>query len=834
MQISRCLCILFATAVILIASSAIFGWVTHTDFLIRYKANTAAMVINTAVLFIIVNLTLLLLYRINTKLIIIILCFIMTISIITFMQNLFNLDLNIYDFLFKHYDYTGLKVPGQMTISTAAGFIVVAATLLLVHCRKNGTCIMLAAGSSATIICWGALFISGYFLDEKYSNTWGSLTPMALNTAICFLMQGIALLSLVWNVSLKYNIKLMRFIPITLGVSIFITFAILAIAINHIQKQNAITNWLPLITIIVGATFAVVVGLSARATYFTYMLSKSLQESLALINATFEATADGIVAISMDNKIVNFNQKFIKMWNIQNSDMPLMNEDILIKKMIAQVKNKTEFNQALQSWQEKSTATTNNELTLYNGNIYQLTIHAQILSYEIVGKVCSFNDITLQRQIENKLLYQSTHDLLTDLPNKTLLLELINKAIMYSKHSERHLALYLIDLDHFANINDLLGRQKGDQILKIIANKLSAILKLGEILGRLGGDEFVLVQPDLKDRAATVYTINQILNIFAKPFYIYSNLVPVTCCIGVAMYPQDANNVEALLSDADVAMLRAKRDGRNSFQYFTVEMNKYTIKQLSLVNSLYRGLNENQFFLHYQPIINLKTNKCEKFEALIRWQHPTQGIISPNDFIPIAEEVGLIDKIGKWVIYSALKDLKDLHNAGHAKLGVSINVSAHQFKHGFLKEVMDEILHRINIDTNLITLELTERDLLDGGPEINQMLIELINAGFKIALDDFGTGYSSLTYLKKYSLHALKIDASFVAAAINNKVDRDLISAIITITQSLDLTSIAEGVETKQELELLQQLGCDYAQGYYFAKPMSITDCYDFLKKQNN
>lgn len=420
-QISRCLCIFFATAVILIASSVIFGWITHTDFLIRYKGNTAAMVTNTSVLFIISNLTLLLLERCNKKLIFTSIYFIILVSTIMLVQNLFNLDLNIYNVLYKHYEHTALKFPGQMTISTAAGFILVAVTLSLILYRKNSTCLVLAAGGSAIIACWGALFISGYFLGEEYSNTWGSLIPMALNTAICFLMQGLALISLVWNVSLKYNLSLMRFMPVTLGISIFLSVTILAIAIDHIQKHNNITNWLPIITFVVGSTVAIVVGLLARGAYFTYVLSKSLQESLALINATFEATADGIVAISNDKKIVNFNQKFMQMWNILNPDMQIMNEDKLIKKMASQVKNKDIIKSTMLALQGESTNKNPNELVLQNGNIYQVTIHPQILDNEIVGKVWSFNDVTRQRQMEDKVLYQSTHDLLTNLPNKTLL-----------------------------------------------------------------------------------------------------------------------------------------------------------------------------------------------------------------------------------------------------------------------------------------------------------------------------------------------------------------------------------------------------------------------------
>lgn len=833
-QISRCLCVFFASTIILISLSVIFGWITHTDFLIRYKPNTAAMVVNTALMFVFVNAILLFMHKANIKITIICLLFVIAVSISMLVENYLNVELIINNFFFDHYDKTGLMFPGQMAVSTAVCFILISITLILITCRTNNTCIVLAFGGGVIVMCFGILFISGYYLGEQYENTWGSLTPMALNTAICFVLQGCALVCLVWNVSLKYKISIIRFLPVTIGVSIFITITILAIAIDHVQKLSNIDNKLPVATFIIGALMAIFMGLLARVTYYTYQLSKALREALALINATFEATADGVVAISLDKRVVNFNQKFIRMWSLSNTEVQKMNEDDLIKNMKAQVRDKKAFNTTTQTWQEKSVTHARYELTLENGNIYEVTIYPQILSNEIVGNVWSFNDVTVRKQMEGKILHQATHDMLTDLPNKTLLLELIEHALIYAKTNNTLLALFVIDLDHFADLNDLFGREKGDQILKTVAGKLNEIVQPGEILGRLGGDEFVLLVPSLKDKAITMHVVNRILNVFSKPFYISGNLVPVTSCIGIAIYPEDAANVESLLSSADVAMFRAKHDGRNSFQYFTSEMNKYTNKQLSLVNELYDALNQNQFYLVYQPIINLQTNQCVEFEALIRWQHPTQGLILPNDFIPIAEEVGLIDKIGEWVIYTAVQDLKKLHKAGYIKLGVSINISAHQFKHGFLRKAVQKIMQNADMKTNSITLELTERDLLDGGEEINDLLNELNLLGFKISLDDFGTGYSSLTYLKKYNLHALKIDKTFVESAVRNKVEKDLTSAIITIAKNLSLITIAEGVETKQQLDLLNELGCDYAQGYYFAKPLSITECYDFLNKQNN
>lgn len=470
-----------------------------------------------------------------------------------------------------------------------------------------------------------------------------------------------------------------------------------------------------------------------------------------------------------------------------------------------------------------------------NGELYwELTSTSPIRNPE--GIITHFlvvkEDITQRKRDEETILHMAYHDALTDLPNRSLLNDRLTQALVHARRNKQMLAVMFIDLDRFKTINDTLGHAIGDQLLQSVAKRLVNLLREGDTVARMGGDEFILLLPGITQAESAAKIAYKILEAFKPSFYFNDHELHVTSSIGIALYPDDGEDAETLLKNADTAMYRAKEQGRNNYQFYTPAMNATAFERLVLENNLRRALERKEFVIYYQPKICLQTEQIVGMEALVRWQHPELGLISPAKFIPLAEETGLIVPLGAWVLHTACTQSKTWQNAGFPPLDIAVNLSARQFQQPDLVEMVARVLEETGLAPYHLQLEITESIAMQNVEFTVKMLRKLKEMGIRILLDDFGVDYSSLSYLKRFPLHALKIDQSFMHDISTNSYSAMIITMIITLAHSLKLNVIAEGVETKEQLDFLKQLHCDEAQGYYFGPPISAEEFTQLLQKK--
>jgi diguanylate cyclase (GGDEF)-like protein/PAS domain S-box-containing protein len=430
------------------------------------------------------------------------------------------------------------------------------------------------------------------------------------------------------------------------------------------------------------------------------------------------------------------------------------------------------------------------------------------------------NDVTERIRYMEQLERQANFDALTGLANRNLLGDRLKQAIQHADRNRLTVGVVLIDIDNFKFLNDSIGHDFGDALLTAIARRLQTLIREEDTLARYGGDEFVLVVNEYQSERSISSVVDKVLSGVAEPISLQGHEIRVTCSIGVSLYPQDGNDSETLLRHADMAMYRAKEAGRHTFQMFKSDMTQRIHERLSLEHAMHKAIELNEFWLEYQPQVDLKTGRIFGAEALIRWRHPEQGMISPVRFIPIAEDSDLIIPIGEWVMRTACAQCKAWQDAGLQSIVMSVNVSVRQFKQENFADRVIAILAETGLAPECLELELTESVLMTHVEELLEVLDRLRAAGIRLAVDDFGTGYSSLNYLKRLPVDKLKIDRSFVRDIPENQNDMAIAHAIIALARSMNLTVIAEGVETKEQLEFLRTSDCDEIQGYYFSKPI--------------
>lgn len=434
--------------------------------------------------------------------------------------------------------------------------------------------------------------------------------------------------------------------------------------------------------------------------------------------------------------------------------------------------------------------------------------------------IAIFNDISEHKNSRAKIDFLAHHDSLTGLPNRTLLNDRIEMAINVASREHKKLGILFIDLDRFKNINDSLGHLVGDQILKETANRLTEVIRSGDTASRLGGDEFVVLFPRVSDERDLAELTHKLSIALQKPYTVDSISLHITPSIGIAVYPEDGETFDALIKNADAAMYLAKEKGRNNYQFYTPALNARTLDRLKLEGGLRRALELGHFELHYQPLIVGSNGSVRGAEALIRWRHPERGLIAPCDFIPLAEETGLIIPIGEWVLIEAVRQLKEWHQQGYSDFVVSINISALQFQQPDFLAQVDAILEAVGVEPKSVELELTESILMGDMDVSIKTLQSFCDRGYRIAIDDFGTGFSSLSYLRRLPIHLLKIDQSFVRDMLSEPASLAIVDSIIVLAHALGKETIAEGVETEAEYLLLLQHGCRLMQGFYFTKPL--------------
>ncbi len=440
------------------------------------------------------------------------------------------------------------------------------------------------------------------------------------------------------------------------------------------------------------------------------------------------------------------------------------------------------------------------------------------------GKVLSVmtlaQDVTANRQAQERLNYLAYHDELTGLPNRSLYNDRLSQTMIEARRQGRYVGVMLLDIDHFKMINDTLGHEAGDELLRDIGKRLSVCVRESDTVARFGGDEFGLVLADMADPRDAIFVAQKMLDSFAPPFSVGGRELFVGPSIGITIYPVDSDDLDGLVKNADSAMYHAKAQGRNNFQFYSADLTARAQSRLDTETSLRRALERREFLLHYQPKFSLETGATTGVEALLRWQHPERGMVSPQDFIGIAEESGLILPIGEWVLHAACEQVKRWHDEGLARVKLAVNLSTKQFRHGRLKETLAGVLAETGFDPQYLEFEITESVLMESSSAVSEVLAELKAMGISISVDDFGTGYSSLSYLKRFPIDALKIDRSFVRDVPADHDDVAIVRAIIAMSHSLRMKVIAEGVETEEQKQFLRAEGCDEIQGFFSGRPV--------------
>lgn len=430
-------------------------------------------------------------------------------------------------------------------------------------------------------------------------------------------------------------------------------------------------------------------------------------------------------------------------------------------------------------------------------------------------------DVSDSRRYQAELEREASHDALTGLANLMLLRRRLREAIAKATAYNQKVWVIFLDIDRFKSINDSLGHRAGDRLLQIIAERLSGFVRPGETVARLGGDEFVIVMPDAEPRQMDVAVIKLLIESIAQPAAVDGHELVLTCSAGIALFPLHGTDPEQLVECADVAMYSAKQQGRNTFRFYETALNERALARLVMESSLRAAVERNEFSLHYQPQVDLKTGCISGMEALIYWRHPTRGNVAPDEFIALAEETGLIVLIGEWVLREACRQNKAWQDAGLGYLRVAVNLSPRQFSDPNLVASIDRILQETALAPCYLEIELTENLIMMEIERAVEILKELKAHGIQLSIDDFGTGYSSLSYLKTFPIDVLKIDRTFVKDIGTDPNDEAIVKSIITLAHSLKLHVIAEGVETPEQLAFLAQHGCDEFQGFYFSRPLS-------------
>ncbi len=549
------------------------------------------------------------------------------------------------------------------------------------------------------------------------------------------------------------------------------------------------------------------------------------------LSSVMEQTADIVIVTDINGKIEYVNPSFEKI-----TGYTYLEAIDKTPSLLASGKHKPEFYKHLWSTIAAGESYSNifvnrrkdGSLFYEEKTITPIKDHAgTITHYVSTGK-----DISERIQVQERLQHMAHHDALTDLPNRNLFLDRLQQSLTRARWHNRLVAVMFLDLDRFKNINDTLGHTVGDQLLLQLSERLSSSVRDGDTIGRFGGDEFAILLDDINSDSHISTLAEKLLDTLTKPFRINKQELYVTASIGISIFPNDGEESDTLLRNADVAMYRAKDLGKNNYQFYSDDLSARIFERMTLETHLRHALERDEFALYYQPQIDVRTQKIMGVEALLRWNHPEFGLVTPNNIVPLMEETGLIEKVGRWVLETACRQSRIWHDAGWSYLHLSVNISSRQFNDPDFISSVHDIISSTGINPEYLELELTESMLMRNASATINALNSLSALGVRFAIDDFGTGYSSLSYLRRFPIDTIKIDRSFVHDVTDNPDDAAIASAIIVMGQNLSLNVIAEGVENQQQLEFLSTRNCHYLQGNLFSRPLPAEEFTVLLKQQ--
>lgn len=550
------------------------------------------------------------------------------------------------------------------------------------------------------------------------------------------------------------------------------------------------------------------------------------EDALRLTRISVEAASEALFWFTPQGEIVDVNQAACRALGYERKDLLRLGMSNLDPGC-----NPTRWRRHFDLLRARGSLTYEAIFQMRDGRQYPVEVVANYVKHGEQERNCAFvRDMTAHKASEARIQHLAHFDALTGLPNRVLLNDRISHALSLAQRSKTQLAVLLLDVDHFKNVNDNLGHTVGDNLLVELAGRLRSAVREEDTVSRLGGDEFLLLLPGTGDGSAA-HVAEKIIDILSQPCRFDRNDLVVTASIGIAMYPGDGADFETLYKHADVAMYRAKREGRNGFRFFTPEMQARSARVLLLENALRQALHLDQLSLHYQPQLSFQSGRIIGVEALLRWQHPELGAVSPAEFIPIAESSGQIIAIGEWVLREALGQLRRWMDGGLSPITMAVNLSAVQFRLPRLPELVSGLLQEAGVPASLLELELTEGVTMDDPISAIAIMDRLQALGVSLSIDDFGTGFSSLGHLKRFKINKLKIDQSFVRDIAIDPDDRAIVTAIVSLAQSMGIETIAEGVETQEQLDFLRQQGCDHMQGYHLSRPVPAAEALALIRR---
>ena len=558
---------------------------------------------------------------------------------------------------------------------------------------------------------------------------------------------------------------------------------------------------------------------------------KELEYQLRLDQEILKNTREAVVITDADGSIVDINRAYTQITGYERREIVGENPRVCKSGYHDQAFYEAMWKELLETgkwlgeiWDRRK-----------NGEVYQKWLSINAI-YDNTGATINyfgiFTDITQKRKVATQLKNLLFYDPLTNLPNRTFFEELLAQALLNSQFHDEPLVLLCIDLNRFKDINDTLGYKAGDELLIQVSKRIRSCVRETDTVSRLCGDEFMVFLSEMKLKDCVGHLARRLLHVLQQPFHITGEEVFINACIGISLSPEDGRDAESLIKNADTAVNFSQKRGQGTYRYFRAQMNENLVHRATVERELRHALEHEEVIHYYQPKYNLSTGKMVGVEALMRWRHPIKGLISPAEFIPVAEESTLILAIGKWGLWEACRQIKAWQDQGLGILPVAVNLSSKQFQDKQLLRLVRETLDQHGITPETLELEITESVLMEDPNEAAQLLENIRGLGVRIAIDDFGTGYSSLAYLKNFPVNTLKIDQAFITDIVRDSNDETIVASILSMADNLNLKVVAEGVETKGQLELLRKMGCEEVQGYYFSKPLPPEGVTALLEKR--